>query len=365
MKNIIAIAALFVCVNSIAQDNRSLFIGDEAPAISYSKWLKGTPVTSYNDDRIYVLEFWATWCGPCIAAMPHLSELSEKYKEKATFIGVNVWEKTGEEPYETVLPNVIRFVNSSAKRMKYDVITDNNAQDMGNKWLKAAGITGIPTTFVVKKGKIVWIGHPIKLDSIMDPILAGTFDVVKNKSEYEEKYASSQKQLSGMREGIEAVKKATDEKDFNKAFQLIDEYITKVPILKILLKFEKFKILLNNFSEAEALKYAEELIKESGSTATSIALAITEKDGLNKSTYSFAANTFKTTLAKQPFSSVYDKMALCYSKAGDMKLAIATQEQAIAAAKEELKDPKYEGRVFDYTIAELEETLKKYKKEGM
>lgn len=37
---------------------------------------------------------------------------------------------------------------------------------MGDLWLKAAGIAGIPTTFVVSKGKIVWIGHPIKLDSI-------------------------------------------------------------------------------------------------------------------------------------------------------------------------------------------------------
>lgn len=362
MKKVIVLAALFVCVTAMAQDNRSLFIGDEAPAISYSKWLKGTPVTSYNDDRVYVLEFWATWCGPCIAAMPHLSELSEKYKESATFIGVNVWEKTGEEPYETALPNVTRFVNSSANRMKYDVITDNNAQEMGNKWLKAAGISGIPTTFVVKKGRIVWIGHPIVLDRVMDPILNGSFDVVAFKAKYEEKYTSSQKQMNDMREGFTLVKKATDEKDFNKAFQLIDEYIVKVPILKISLKIGKFKILINNFSESEALKYAEELIKESSSYGTSTALTLSEKDGLSKNAYLFAANTFKSALEKQSFSLLYDKTALCYSKAGDIKTAIETQEKAIAAAKEEVKDPKFEGRVFDYTITELQETLEKYKK---
>lgn len=361
MKKIIAIAALFVCATTTAQDNRSLFIGDDAPGISYSKWLKGTPVTSYNDDRVYVLEFWATWCGPCIAAMPHLSELSEKYKEKATFIGVNVWETKGEEPYETALPNVTRFVNSSANRMKYDVITDNNAQEMGNKWLKAAGISGIPTTFVVKKGKIVWIGHPIKLDSIMDPVINGTFDIAKFKNQYEEKYTASQQQLNGMREGYEAVKKATDAKDFNKAFQLIDEYSVKVPILKITLKIEKFKILMNNFSEAEALKYADELVKEGNSFATSIALSVCDKDGLSKNYYLYAAGKLKEALNNNSFSGYYDKIAVCYSKAGDINAAINAQEKAIELAKKEVKDPKFEGRVFDHTITDFEETLKKYK----
>lgn len=59
--------------------------------------------------------------------MPHLSTLSEKDKEKAKFIDVNVWEKKEKQPYETAFPNLTVFVNSSANRTKYDVIIDNNA----------------------------------------------------------------------------------------------------------------------------------------------------------------------------------------------------------------------------------------------
>ena len=73
------------------EDEITLQIGDDAPGLQYSKWVKGTPVTSFEKDRMYVLEFWATWCGPCKAAMPHLSELAKKYEDKATFMGVNIW----------------------------------------------------------------------------------------------------------------------------------------------------------------------------------------------------------------------------------------------------------------------------------
>jgi thiol-disulfide isomerase/thioredoxin len=344
------------------QDGLSLHIGDAAPAIKYSKWLKGTPVTSYQDNRLYVLEFWATWCGPCIAAMPHLSELADKYKDKATFIGVNVYEKTGDQPYESSLPAVTRFVNSSANRMRYDIIVDNNDQDMANLWLKPAGIGGIPTTFVVQKGKIVWIGHPIKLDSILDPILAGTFDVAAFKKTYEVQSSASFKQGNEMKAIFTAVKEATDAKDFTKAFRAVDEGIQKMPILNLVLKLEKFKILLNHFPETEALNYAKELNKESKSFATMIAVTISDKDSLSKGAYLFAAENFSKGLEENKFSAIYDKLALAYSKAGDVKAAVEAEEKAVAAAKEEIKDPKFGGRVFDYTITGYEETLGKYKK---
>ncbi len=74
----------------------TLSAGDAAPALSVTKWLKGAPVTSFEKGHVYVVEFWATWCGPCVASMPHLSAIQKEFKDKVTIIGV-----TSEDPNNT------------------------------------------------------------------------------------------------------------------------------------------------------------------------------------------------------------------------------------------------------------------------
>ncbi|MGX9121061.1 TlpA disulfide reductase family protein, partial [Mesorhizobium sp. BHbsci] len=52
-----------------------------APAIKVQSWLRGEPLTAFQPGKLYIVEFWATWCGPCVSAMPHLAELQDKYKD--------------------------------------------------------------------------------------------------------------------------------------------------------------------------------------------------------------------------------------------------------------------------------------------
>ncbi|WP_437918099.1 TlpA family protein disulfide reductase [Sphingobacterium sp. LRF_L2] len=78
LKFFASVLLLFSILQVSAQLSDDFVVGDPAPPIRYSKWLKGTPVENYEKGHIYVIECWATWCGPCIAAMPHLSELAKK-----------------------------------------------------------------------------------------------------------------------------------------------------------------------------------------------------------------------------------------------------------------------------------------------
>ncbi len=345
-----------------AQDEPTLGIGDAAPAIKYSKWLKGTPVSTDNNDKITVLEFWATWCGPCIAAMPHLSELAKKYEKQADFIGVNVWEKTGDKPYESALPDVERFVTASKDRMGYNVIVDNNEQDMAKAWMKAAGLNGIPSTFIVKNGKIVWIGHPIKIDSVIDPIIAGTFDMAAYKKKHEESKMASDKMMKDMRATLDELKLLVENKNFDKAFALIEEAPKKQPILRFSVKLEKFNILLKHFSETEAINYVKQLTRDEKNVYDfTFGQTIIDKDGLKPESYLYAVSLFNNSNSKS--SAIYNIMAKGYSKGHDFKNAVTAQEKAIELAKNEVNDPKFQGRVFDYTVTDYQKKLNEYKQQ--
>src|SRR5688500_8156890 len=76
----------------------TLKIGDPAPALPATKWLQGNAVKVFEPGKTYVVEFWATWCVPCIVMMPHLSELQQQYKDKGvTFIGYSAQDKNNSE----------------------------------------------------------------------------------------------------------------------------------------------------------------------------------------------------------------------------------------------------------------------------
>lgn len=358
-KSITFLLAVFIAAAGMAQEKKILTVGDAAPEIQYSRWIKGTPFKPDQKDMVYVYEFWATWCGPCIGAMPHLSELARKYKGKAKVVGVNVWEKTKDQPYESAIPAVEKFVNGSGDRMDYNVIMDNNAQHMGNKWLLAAGQKGIPATIVIKNGIIQWIGHPIKLDGPLDSLVNGTFDLEAFKKIYAKRQQASSKQNEQMDRIFKAVKDAADAGNFELLAKSIEDGTKEIPYLKGALQARMFEALLTKKTPQDAFAYADGMLKESPGFKTSLAMMVLEQRNLDKTSYTKAIEWLKSGT---PNSMVLDKIADGYVKIADFKSAVAAMEQAVVKGEEELKDERYKGRIFDYTVEGYKTKIQDLKK---
>lgn len=145
-----------------------LSVGDPAPKIQVSSWVQGEAVKEFEGDKVYIIEFWATWCGPCVAAIPHLNETYTSLKDKGLVV---IGQNLGEDA-----PTATKFVKSMAGKMTYRVTVDDKTDGgfMAKNWLAAAGQNGIPCAFVVnKKGQVAYIGHPMELkESMLESLLA-------------------------------------------------------------------------------------------------------------------------------------------------------------------------------------------------
>ncbi len=119
-------------------------IGELAPDFELAR-VDGDPfkLSDSRGKEVVVLDFWATWCGPCIRALPEVMAAVDEFEGKGVrLIAVNQQEAAAK---------VGQFIK--AKGWDLDVALDADRQDPVSKQF---GVTGIPTTFVIgKDGKIL------------------------------------------------------------------------------------------------------------------------------------------------------------------------------------------------------------------
>ena len=163
----ITIISILICLCSIASAQYVTKVGDTPPALSVDEWLKGEPVTSFETGNAYLVEFWGTWCGPCIENIPHLSELQKKYSSNGLIvIGVATHEIDGRSKLD-------KFMLEHGEEMTYTVgyDADLSMQENWDTGEKGTDKFRLPVCFLIdKKGKIVFAGHPSdkKLESAID-----------------------------------------------------------------------------------------------------------------------------------------------------------------------------------------------------
>jgi len=238
-----SLAAMFMLPASHAAE---LTIGSKAPPLSIEHWFHDkTPVTEFSSDQITVVEFWATWCGPCIASIPHLSELQQEYGDAIKVISVS------DEDPATVEAFLDREKDDTTFRditSHYWLTTDPD-QSMKNAYMKAAEQSGIPTAFVVgKTGEIEWIGHPMRLDEPLRQIVAGTWD--------REAYARQMAEEQKVRRHSAELSRLVREHDYDGALSIVTTLLDEIELPEVRQNLERMRTQIKTMAQAHAREHA-------------------------------------------------------------------------------------------------------------
>ena len=120
------------------------FLNQPAPAITGEKWLTDTPDLK---DKFLLVDFWATWCGPCRRSIPALNALYNKYKDRMVVVGLS------DENEEAVR-------KMTEPKIEYFVAIDTQRRTSSQIHLRS-----IPYTMLIDpKGIVRFEGHPAALD---------------------------------------------------------------------------------------------------------------------------------------------------------------------------------------------------------
>ena len=127
--------------------------GEIAPEITIAKWIEQAPVKiSELHGRVVLLDFWATWCGPCLASFPHLREWHEKYKGRGLVVlGLTRYYGRG-EGHDMNAAEEFSYLERFKKQynIPYGVAvtdTDNNHHNYG--------VTAIPTAVLIDRQGVI------------------------------------------------------------------------------------------------------------------------------------------------------------------------------------------------------------------
>jgi len=314
-------------------DAKILTLGDAAPMLSVKKFVKGAPVAKFEKGKLYVVEFWATWCGPCKVSIPHLTQLQKKFKD-VTFIGVSVWEKSQSD--------VEPFVKSMGDKMDYHVAIDEvpagkdgNSGVMATNWMAAAKQNGIPTAFIVdKESKVAWIGHPMEMEEPLTKVVAGKWDLKTAEAAAAHKQAI-QAALEDLGTKIQPL---MEKKDLAGALAVVDKGIAANPSIEEQVWTFKFSLLMNLNKEPDAMAYGSKLVDgalhDSAAGLNEFAWGLVNPDNPKKPSPPLAdlavkAATRADELSKGTDAAITDTLASAYFAAGKKDLAVSTEERAI------------------------------------
>ncbi|MER8556934.1 TlpA disulfide reductase family protein [Mesorhizobium sp. M0965] len=209
-----------------------LRMGSPAPSIKVEDWLRGEPLADFQPGKVYIVEFWATWCELCAAEMLELMQLQEKYKDS----GLEVVGIAADEDAPTAVEartKLDAWLAEKCPDLNHRIAFDVTGE-MKKLWREPSFCVGIPTSFVVDRdGCIAFIGHPSQLGEVLPKVFNGSWPTSNKAKAADQQRIATSEPLA--RE--QALKKPMDDRfwaavkleDWKTALWAIEEGIALMP----------------------------------------------------------------------------------------------------------------------------------------
>ena len=364
----------------------TLDVGSVAPALQIASWPKGDRVNQFQRGHIYIIEFWATTCGPCLQSIPHTSALQAKYANQVTVVGITEEDRA---TVESFLQKIQTASTSWNDAIGFALATDDDWKTFIS-YLGASGQKGIPSAFIVgRDGYIEWLGDPRSMDDPLAKIVAGNWDqldyVTKRdaaKAQFQEanavmrrltaayrekrwddaielvdtlaKFPGNKAQMELMQKQVRAEGgRLRTEAEWQSLFDSMDKAIKAIPLQEDAIELSRLRFLHKAGRPTELANFTDKFIKRRWDTpsvlnAIAWTLAVDVQDGDLDVARAQAERACEITKYQSPRD--LDTLARVHFRRGDIASAVRLQRDAIEHA----------GKYHDgYTapLAEFEEAL--------
>jgi thiol-disulfide isomerase/thioredoxin len=192
-----------------------LAIGDRAPRLEVAHWIAGAPITAFEDERVSVVVFWASWCGASRAVLRRMPDIERLRDARVVCISdeapeaVEAWLAGPDRPADATIA----------------IGADPDGRPH-RAYLRAAGVLGVPFAFIVgTTGRIEWFGPAGELDAPLAAILEGRWDAADFKRRSEARRAAEREKRAQHARLVEA----TRQRDWETVLALHDAVLAHDP----------------------------------------------------------------------------------------------------------------------------------------
>jgi thiol-disulfide isomerase/thioredoxin len=329
-----------------ADEKTMLTIGSKAPSLDIEHWMsdgegKFKHINDFEPGKVYVVEFWATWCGPCIASMPHISKLQDDYaKRGVTVISVS------DEDVDTVKEFLEKETDEEEKTYgeltKNYCLTTDPDKSVHEAYMEAANQNGIPTAFIVgKKGLVEWIGHPMSMDEVLEKVVSDKWD--------RDSFAEEFKEIQELQQIQSSIVRLLRKGDVDGAIEKLDEVLATVKSkgAKEQLKGMRTQLLMQT-GDSRAIEPFKEMVainQDNPEVLNQLAWFVVqirereEEKKIDKGLIAVAIEAAEMAIKADSDNGAYfDTLAHLQYMNGDLDKAIETQTKAVEKADDQFKD---------------------------